>query len=971
MAKHINKAGGETLSSEYLRPRDFEYAQPLYDLAYLLQIDALAKRIDVPEYRTFSLWKAALGIDSYTAKIDTWLADPKNGTGLLDFEPSPRIHDYLRTIRSAGTIPELDALASPAHRACLRFRAVRGLGLKQIAEALAEGGPSTQWLQNAAATTGHPMAALTAVWNDEAVACWEPAHVVPPLLRLLNGMEQQVGRGLRWTITQVDGPLHPIKGAVLVRVALPRAAALKEAITSQIRKEPFFRLKHATDQQVTIHHQMGWKAMIVAEDKATKTSRSLFDYSLQSDALGEAQVPLRGDLHAHTNWSDGAASLQAMSRAAKEAGLEYMAVTDHSRSSKLQGGLAPVAWVRQAVSLSLMKPEVEILHGIEVDILADGSLDLPANLLAGMDIVVGSVHTNWSEDRDTNTDRILKAIYSGSIDILGHPTSTILGKPGVPSYHRPPVEADWDKVFRACKAANVALEFNCFPSRFDLLLPLLVRASESGCWISFGSDAHARAHLVHLRAAGKVLPLIDAKRVLNLLPLKELRKWLKEARQSRVGLIPEVAAPAQQELFFEQPQVAALERISVRIARPEKVPAGSRVVGLDLTASKAKPTGVALLDGLKTQTTSLESDDEILDYIRKAKPRIVSIDSPLGLPGGGDQVQPFAGIVRVAENDLSSVGIPAYPALIDSMKPLTLRGIRLRRQIEALPDKPVVIESYPGAAQDILCIPRKQKGLELLRAGLRELGLRGPGLETESHDEMDAITSAIVGRYYEIGRYEPMGVPAEAQLIVPKLQPLEFDPLPVICLTGRTGAGKSVVARYLALFYGFRWLRTRDVMRELLRDDLAQPPGKRLYDRPVDTGNITDRDLTDFGIVILERYQQSPLLRKLRETVAASRQPIVIDAARDLADFRTLDGLNRAPLLWFVDAPDTLIQNRLAQRNRPAKPSPRATDRIDQNMKTLRALAHHRLSNDGSLEELRWRVDDAMFSLLKFDRKWR
>jgi predicted nuclease with RNAse H fold len=134
------------------------------------------------------------------------------------------------------------------------------------------------------------------------------------------------------------------------------------------------------------------------------------------------------------------------------------------------------------------------------------------------------------------------------------------------------------------------------------------------------------------------------------------------------------------------------------------------------------------------------------------------------------------------------------------MKNLTLRGIRLCNAIESLPSSPRVIESYPGAAQDILCIPRKQKSLELLREGLRRLGLTGSGLMTKSHDEMDAVTSAIVGRYFEAGQFEAMGIPAEAQLIVPKVQPLEFLDAPIICLSGKTGAGKSVVARYLSTF---------------------------------------------------------------------------------------------------------------------------------------------------------------------------
>src|SRR5204862_7743877 len=108
--------------------------------------------------------------------------------------------------------------------------------------------------------------------------------------------------------------------------------------------------------------------------------------------------------------------------------------------------------------------------------------------------------------------------------------------------------------------------------------------------------------------------------------------------------------------------------------------------------------------------------------------------------GGGRDSDPNAGIVRLAERELASMGIPAYPAMIDSMRDLTLRGIALKKQIESLPEPPHVLESYPGAAQDILCIPRKQKSLESLRAGLSELGLVGRGLKTQSHDEMDAIT---------------------------------------------------------------------------------------------------------------------------------------------------------------------------------------------------------------------------------------
>jgi histidinol phosphatase-like PHP family hydrolase/predicted nuclease with RNAse H fold/dephospho-CoA kinase len=657
-----------------------------------------------------------------------------------------------------------------------------------------------------------------------------------------------------------------------------------------------------------------------------------------------------------------------MADAAKNFGLEYLAVTDHSRSSKLQGGVTPVAWIRQAVSLSLVRPGIKILHGIETDILPDGSVDLPPGLLAGMDIVVGSVHSSWSDDHTINTNRILTAIESGYIDVLGHPTATILGKPGVPNYHRPPVAVDWDRIFTACKKWRVALEFNCFPSRLDLLLSLLRKASSAGCWISFGSDAHSRAHFQHLRIAKRVLPHVEASRVLNLLSYGEIRKWLKSARKLRLRMEPELRPISQGDLFGEPQQTVQSKPIIVKVATHGCIPVGSRVVGLDLTASKVKPTGAAVLDGMRVKTCSLESDDDIMTFIAKTKPAIVSIDSPLGLPGGGAEISTSAGIMRMAEYDLNSIGISAYPALIDSMKPLTLRGIKLRREIEALPNGPKVIESYPGAAQDVLCIPRKQKGLEFLRAGLAELGLKGPGLRTESHDEMDAITSAIVGRFFEANEFEPMGIPAEAQLIIPKLHPLMYERLPLICLSGKTGAGKSVVARYLSLFYGFHWLKTRDIIRSLLIDDTRLPYARRMYKKEIVDNTITDVVLREFGIIVLEQYKQEPLIRKLDELVANIKRPVVIDAVRDLSDFFSLLQFQSEPKLWYVDAPDSAIRNRLEQRLKKGNRPVGNENRIDQKASILKSNANFLLKNESSLEDLRWRVDDALFEMILLAR---
>src|ERR1022692_3773653 len=128
------------LHEYYFRPRDFEYVQPLYDLAYLLQIDALAKNEAIPEYRVFALWKAALSLDGYTTSVNRWLhGDADEDT--LDSDPSSRIKDHLLKIEATGTIPELQILSTLTHQACLRLRSVRGLGLKQVAEALSKERP--------------------------------------------------------------------------------------------------------------------------------------------------------------------------------------------------------------------------------------------------------------------------------------------------------------------------------------------------------------------------------------------------------------------------------------------------------------------------------------------------------------------------------------------------------------------------------------------------------------------------------------------------------------------------------------------------------------------------------------------------------------------------------------------------------------------------------------------------------------
>jgi uncharacterized protein YprB with RNaseH-like and TPR domain/predicted nuclease with RNAse H fold len=215
-----------------------------------------------------------------------------------------------------------------------------------------------------------------------------------------------------------------------------------------------------------------------------------------------------------------------------------------------------------------------------------------------------------------------------------------------------------------------------------------------------------------------------------------------------------------------------LSQLHARMARP-----ADRVIGIDLTGSNARPSGWALVEGDLVVTGMLHTFDELVTATLAARPRLVSIDSPLSLPIGRHctddscECRPVGGITRHCERELKRRGINVYPCLIQSMQALTLRGIELasvlrRHGID-------VIESYPGAAQDIMRIPRKRASQEQLRAGLERFGLRGirpAGLLT--HDELDAVTSAAVGVFYLADLYEPLGNTDEQYLIIPSLDAL-------------------------------------------------------------------------------------------------------------------------------------------------------------------------------------------------------
>ena len=178
-----------TISKEYFRLRDFEYAQPLYDLAFLIEVDALAKGNEVPKFRTFSLWRAGYSLDGYGSTIDRWL----EGTirdGDLDYVPSARIRQYLTNIRLSGTVPELHSYRTEQYDRCLRLRSVRGLGPSKIAATLLPGCSAEDWLHQSIAGLDVDPDRVARLYHTSNAGPWQTAHIVPPLLRFLNKLQE-------------------------------------------------------------------------------------------------------------------------------------------------------------------------------------------------------------------------------------------------------------------------------------------------------------------------------------------------------------------------------------------------------------------------------------------------------------------------------------------------------------------------------------------------------------------------------------------------------------------------------------------------------------------------------------------------------------------------------------------------------------------------------------------------------------
>jgi len=235
---------------------------------------------------------------------------------------------------------------------------------------------------------------------------------------------------------------------------------------------------------------------------------------------------IKGDLHIHSQASDGTASIEDLIKKAKEKGYEYIAICDHSSSLRIGGGLSEkmlLAQIREIRNINSHLTDFQLLAGSEVDIKKDGSLDYPDQILKQLDIVVAALHTGFKQDKKTITDRVVKALQNPFVRIFAHPTGRLLGE-------REPYAIDLDKVLEVAKNKGIWLEINAQPQRLDLTDVWVMEAKKRGVKLAINTDAHNLQGL-DLMTFGVVTARrgwLESSDVINTLPLEDLLKTLRQ-----------------------------------------------------------------------------------------------------------------------------------------------------------------------------------------------------------------------------------------------------------------------------------------------------------------------------------------------------------------------------------------------------------------------------------------------------------
>ena len=326
--------------------------------------------------------------------------------------------------------------------------------------------------------------------------------------------------------------VRAFRGAAATLAKLDPADLAERAATGRLRALPGVG---QTTEAVAMEALAGQTPSYLAKLEAEAGEAAAEEGIVLTGRSAEIRAALRGDCHTHSDWSDGGSPIEEMALAARDLGHEYIVLTDHSPRLKVANGLTAERLRTQLDLVAEINERLapfRILTGIEVDILDDGSLDQTDELLARLDVVVGSVHSKLRMDSEAMTPRMIAAVHNPHVDILGHCTGRLVTEKG-----RPPSTFDADAVFAACAATDTAVEINCRPERLDPPKPLLRKVVAAGCRVSIDTDAHAPGQLEWqpygcVRAAECEVPI---ERVVNAWPADRLVAWAASHNDGKAG----------------------------------------------------------------------------------------------------------------------------------------------------------------------------------------------------------------------------------------------------------------------------------------------------------------------------------------------------------------------------------------------------------------------------------------------------
>jgi len=236
---------------------------------------------------------------------------------------------------------------------------------------------------------------------------------------------------------------------------------------------------------------------------------------------------IKGDLHVHSNWSDGSSTIEEYALKAIEMGYRYLAISDHSKSLKVAGGLTEEELLKRNYEIDKLnekfKGKIKLLKGAEVDILPDGSLDYPDEVLKELDFVIAAVHSRFNQD---NTERIVRAMENPYVNAIAHPTGRIIN-------HREGYPLNLEKVFQKAAETGTALEVNSYYNRLDLRDSHCRMAKRFGVKFVINTDSHHTGHMwmIKLGVGTARRGWVEGHEVINAQNLRELRKFVKEKRK--------------------------------------------------------------------------------------------------------------------------------------------------------------------------------------------------------------------------------------------------------------------------------------------------------------------------------------------------------------------------------------------------------------------------------------------------------